>query len=282
MRSATTSDGERREAELDVRLADAPPITRTNIVAVVSPKGGVGKTTCTFLLGNLLASKLRLRVLAVDANRDFGTLASLAPDKVRVDRSLADLLAEMKHLHSAAGVLPYVSSMPSGLHLLAAPSRPEVMAEMTPGLYDDLLTFLSRYYDMILLDLGTGIIDPVAQFGIRHADQTLLITTPEFVTANKVLDSLRYLGPEAGDGTQTPDAGHISVVLNRAPAKHSGDRQAIEDAFRSLGIARHVVIPYEDRLRVMLDSATYSLEALPRGTRVPVKQLGLAVAGKLV
>jgi len=42
------------------------------------------------------------------------------------------------------------------------------------------------------------------------------------------------------------------------------------------------VIPHDEQLRVMLDSATYSLEALARSTRVPLKQLGLTVARKLV
>ena len=126
LKSAATSNAEREEAELARKLADTPRITRANTVAVVSPKGGVGKTTCTFLLGNLLASHLRLRALAVDANRDFGTLAALAPDGVRVHHSLADLIAVMDRLRSASEIAPYVSPLPSGLHVLAAPERPEV------------------------------------------------------------------------------------------------------------------------------------------------------------
>lgn len=46
------------------------------------------------------------------------------------------------------------------------------------------------------------------------------------------------------------------MVLNRAPAARSGDRQVIEAAFRRPEIARHIVIPYDDRLPVVLDSAT--------------------------
>jgi len=286
LRAVTTSTAERREAELDAQLRASPRPRRTNTIAVVSPKGGVGKTTCTFLLGNVLASYLRLRVLAVDANRDFGTLASLAPDEMRVERSLADLLADMEDVHSAPELSPYVSPLPTGLHVLAAPERAEAMAEMTPTAYGELLAFLSRYYDVVLLDLGTGIVDPLAQFGIQRADQTLVVTTPEYVTADKVLGALRYLDSEGGweaspngDGTGSE---RLTVVLNRAPAGRSGDRQVIEAAFRRLGIARHMVIPYDDRLRVMLDSATYTLEGLERSTRMPIKQIGVAAARKLV
>lgn len=93
-------------------------MTRPNTLAVVSPKGGVGKTTVSFALGNLLASELHLRVVALDANPDFGTLASLAADQLRTLRSLADLLADHAELASPAELHPYVSRLPSGLHLL--------------------------------------------------------------------------------------------------------------------------------------------------------------------
>ena len=40
--------------------------------------------------------------------------------------------------------------------------------------------------------------------------------------------------------------------------------------------------PYDDRLRVMLDTGTYSLASLKLGTRVPVKDLGAAIAYNFV
>ncbi len=286
MRTLATSEGERREQDLDRAMVEAPRATRTNTIAVVSPKGGVGKTTCTFLIGNLLAEALNLRVVAVDANRDFGTLASLAPDSARVDRSLADLLPHLEHIDSVSDVLAYVSQLPSGLHVLAAPEQAEVMAAMTPETYGDLLDLLGRFYEVILLDLGTGIIDPLAQFGIKRADQALLVTTPEYVTADKVIGALRYLNAEAGwdsgDEDESLNRKRLTVVLNRAPSERSGDRQVIESAFRRFGIGRHVTIPYDDRLRVMLDSATYSLAELDRSVRVPVKRLGVEVVDRLI
>jgi MinD-like ATPase involved in chromosome partitioning or flagellar assembly len=183
-------------------------------------------------------------------------------------------------------VLAYVSQLPSGLHVLAAPEQAEVMAAMTPETYGDLLDLLGRFYEVILLDLGTGIIDPLAQFGIRRADQALLVTTPEYVTADKVLGALRYLCAEAGwdsgGDEESLNRKRLTVVLNRAPSERSGDRQVIESAFRRFGIGRHVTIPHDDRLRVMLDSATYSLAELDRSVRLPVKRLGVDVVDRLI
>jgi MinD-like ATPase involved in chromosome partitioning or flagellar assembly len=263
-----SSELQRREWGVDEQLAHAPSMTRPNTVAVISPKGGVGKTTISFVLGNLLAEQLRLRVVALDANPDFGTLSALAPDEQRSTRSLADLLADSTQIESPAELNPYVARLPTGLHLLGAPAHAEVMAQMTPGMYGRLLDFLERLYEVVILDLGTGITDPLAQFAVDRADQTVVITTPEWVTAAGVLGALRYLQLENG-----------TLVLNQAPTgRHAGNRDVIETNFRRHAVDTSATIPYDERLRVMLDTGTYSLSSLKLGTRVPVKELGAAIA----
>jgi MinD-like ATPase involved in chromosome partitioning or flagellar assembly len=267
-----SSELQRREWAIDEQLLHVPPMTRPNTVAVISPKGGVGKTTISFVLGNLLASELRMRVVALDANPDFGTLASLAPDDSRSQRSLADLLADSTQIASPAELHPYVARLPTGLHLLGAPAHAEVMAQMTPGLYSRLLDFLERFYEVVILDLGTGITDPLAQFAVDRADQTVVITTPEWVTAAGVLGALRYLQLEQG-----------TLVLNQAPVgRQGGNREVIEANFRRHAVETSATIPYDDRLRVMLDTGTYSLRDLKLSTRVPVKELGAAIAFNFV
>jgi len=66
-------------------------------VAVISLKGGVGKTTTVSGLGATLASIRGDRVVAVDANPDAGTLgARLRRESARTVRDLVDDLAEMR------------------------------------------------------------------------------------------------------------------------------------------------------------------------------------------
>jgi putative peptide zinc metalloprotease protein len=235
----------------------------------MSPKGGVGKTTCTFVLGNVLAGHLNLRCLAIDADPDFGTLGWLPRDDSRSDLSLADLLGDLESVTSAAELRRYVSALPTGLHVLAAPSRAELMAAMSPEHYGALTVFLSRFYDVLLLDLGTGIAGPIPQFAIERADQSVLVTTPEWVTARTVLDALEHIG----------DAERVTLVLNQAPRHGTA---ALEAEFGRRNLEGWVTIPYDQRLGTMLDSGTYALPGLERGTRVPVKQLGLAAAERLV
>ena len=267
-----STEVQRRERAVDAYLQGTPPLSYPNTISVISPKGGVGKTTISFVLGNLLASELKLRVIALDANPDFGTLASLTPDGFRSTRSLADLLADCDQMTSPAELHPYVSRLPTGLHVLGAPAHAEVMAQMTPGLYARLLDFLERFYEILILDLGTGITDPLAQFAIERATQTIVITTPEWITAAGVLGALRYLQLKEG-----------TLVLNQAPVSNSaGNRKVIEENFRRQAVATSATIPYDPRLRTKLDTGTYDLSALKRSTRVPVKELAAALTNNFV
>lgn len=271
-RELLRTQAEREERALETRIAAAGRrLTRTNHVAVVSPKGGVGKTTCTLLAGDALARLAKLRCVAVDANPDYGTLASLASDAVRTERSLADLLERVDELSAPGELRAYVSPLASGLHLLAAPARAEVMATMTPEHYRAVVDLLARFYELILLDLGTGLTDPIARFALGRADQTVVVSTPEWVTAERVLDALADL-----DAATTSE--RLTVVLNQAPQAGAADRQLLEAAFRRAQAARRVAIPYDARLRQLLDAGAYDLDELARPTRVAVKQLALAVA----
>ena len=136
------------------------------------------------MAGNLLAGHLKLRAIAVDANPDFGTLARLAPDGRRSERSLADLLADAERLKTAAELTPYVSRLPTGLHVLGAPRDAELTASLGPDRYGELVAFLGTFYEVVLLDLGTGVAGPLARFAIERADQVVLVTTPEWVTSS--------------------------------------------------------------------------------------------------
>jgi MinD-like ATPase involved in chromosome partitioning or flagellar assembly len=145
------------------------------------------------------------------------------------------------------------------------------MAKLGPDSYGRLLTFLSMFYEAVLLDLGTGITDPLARFAIERSDQVVVVTTPEWVTSQSVFAALRYLAHE-----------RATLLLNQARSHDTLEVRRIEAYFRQQRLRRSVTLPYDERLRAMLDTGTYVLEALPRPTRKPIKLLGLAVAEQLL
>jgi MinD-like ATPase involved in chromosome partitioning or flagellar assembly len=267
VRDLLTSPGEREEQLLGQRIGTLPAVSRTNVIAVLSPKGGVGKTTSTYLVGDALADLGRVDVVAVDANPDYGTLGSLAPDAIRSDRTLADLLEAFEQRPTFAELRPYLSQVRSGLKLLGAPGDPEVMQRLTPDDYDKLLELLAQHVEVVLLDCGTGLAGPLARWAIQRADQVVIVTTPDWVTSNNV----------AGALSQVRHAGQATLVLNQARLRGPGDQRAIEDHFRRQAIEQRVTIPYDEQLRTMLDSGTYDLAQLRRPTRLAIKSLAVTV-----
>jgi MinD-like ATPase involved in chromosome partitioning or flagellar assembly len=250
---------ERDEAELERRLLDHPGVTRANLIAVMSPTGGVGKTTCTFVLANLLATHLKLRVIAVDANPEFGTLAQLAPDGRRPAKGLAELLDDADRIHAVAELGPYLTRLPTGLHLLAAKHDPGDAARLGPHRYGELVSMLACFYEVVLLDLGPGVVSPLATFAARRADQVVLVTTPGRVASATILDAISHL----------PRPDRIIVAANRTSNVETWLRAAI-------------AIPSDEHLAAMLASRTYTLGALDTPARTAIKQLALAVAERLV
>jgi MinD-like ATPase involved in chromosome partitioning or flagellar assembly len=269
--SLLVSPAEREEAELERRLRAQPGLTRPNLIASAGPKGGVGKTTLTFLVGNLLASHLKLRAIAVDVSPSFGTLGRLPAERARSADSVVELLRDADQLATAADLRRYVSRVPSGLHVLAAPHKAAHTATLRAGHYGELLALLSCFYETVLVDLGPGMTGRLAQFALDRADQTLLVTTPDEIAARLTVDALRRL-----------DQSRTALVVNRAHSRLDPELRAIEECLQQRGLDRSHTLPDDRRLALMLDTGTYSLEALGRPTRVGVKRLGVAVAERLV
>ena len=239
---------------------------------MASPKGGVGKSTSGFLIGNVLASHLKLRAIAVDA-RSGGTLGRFAPDSARAAALLADLLDNADRIGTAAELRRFVTRLPSGLHLLAAPHDAARESSLRPDSYGELVALLSCFYETVLLDLS-GVTTPLARFALDRADQAVLVTTPDQLTATLALHAL--------DQLESIDHERTTVVVNRSHPRLVPELRAIEECLARRGARRPVAVPDDRRLATMLHTGTYSLEALDRNTRLAVKRLGLAVAERLV
>lgn len=269
--SLLISPAEREEAELERRLRAQPELTRPNLIAVASPKGGVGKTTVTFLVGNLLASHLKLRTIAVDVSPSFGTLGRLPAERIRSTGSVVELLRDADQLATAADLRRYVSRLPSGLHVLAAAHGAAHTGTLDAGHYGELVALLSCFYETIVLDLGPGVTGPLVRFARDRSDQVLLVTTADEIAARLTVDAARDL-----------DEDRTAVVVNRAHPRLDPELRAIEEYLRRRGLDRSHTLPDDRRLALMLDTGTYTLEALARPTRVGVKRIGVTVAGQLV
>jgi MinD-like ATPase involved in chromosome partitioning or flagellar assembly len=187
---APQSAAERRRVDLVLR-ARTPVAGGHHRVAVLSLKGGVGKTTTTVGLGATLASLRGDRVIAIDANPDRGTLC----DKLRLETAatVRDLLNEEHQIRRYADVRAYTTQAPSGLEVLASDRDPTVSVAFSAEDYEDVALVLERYYSVCVTDCGTGLLHSAMAGVLRLADQIVLVSSPSVDGARSASAALDWL-----------------------------------------------------------------------------------------
>lgn len=248
----------------------APRLRRCPTIAVVSPKGGVGKTTLTALLGSLLAHLRADRVVAVDTNPDYGSLGpTLAPGHgVFVD----DLLGLLDRPELAVTELDAnLARSLDGLMVLPAPTDPARMARLDRGSYKRVIEHLQMKAGVLLLDCGTGLQDPPAQAAIICADQLVLVTDAEPATATLVTAASERL---------LRSGAPLTAVVNKLPRR--GARLDLERFASAIPDARGMAsVPSHPRGAARVAAGEFSWEEQIAGPwEVPVRELAASlVAG---
>ena len=239
---APQSAAQRRREELTAR-ARTPVAGGHHRVAVLSLKGGVGKTTTTVGLGATLASLRGDRVIAVDASPDRGTLS----DKLRPETSatVRDLLNERDQIQRYADVRAYTTQAPSRLEVLASDRDPTVSVAFGEQDYCDVARVLEHYYSICLTDCGTGLLHSAMTGVLRLADQIVLVGSPSVDGARSASATLDWLQAHGhGDLVR-----HAVVVLaaTRPRGRSAVDADRLEQHFAAR--CRAVVrVPYDAHL----------------------------------
>ena len=239
---APESAAQRRCRDLTAR-ARTPVTGGHHRVAVVSLKGGVGKTTTTVGLGATLASLRGDRVIAVDANPDRGTLS----DKLRLETSatVRDLLNERDQIQRYADVRAYTTQAASRLEVLASDRDPTVSVAFSEQDYGGVSQVLEHYYSICITDCGTGLLHSAMTGVLRLADQIVLVSSPSVDGARSASATLDWLQAHGhGDLVR-----HAVVVLSviRPRRKSAVDTERLEQHFAAR--CRAVVrVPYDPHL----------------------------------
>ncbi|HXM57864.1 MAG TPA: AAA family ATPase, partial [Candidatus Dormibacteraeota bacterium] len=170
----------------------APQLYRCATIAVMSPKGGVGKTTLTTLLGSLFALLRRDRVVAIDTNPDFGSLGrQLAPEHAVFVDDLYEVL-DAPEL-TATALDNHLGRAAHGLMVLPAPTDPVRVSRLDAAAYTKVVRKLQQMVGVIVLDTGTGLHEPAARAALGTADQVVLVSDSEPSTASLVAEAAALL-----------------------------------------------------------------------------------------
>jgi MinD-like ATPase involved in chromosome partitioning or flagellar assembly len=239
-------------------------------VAVLSLKGGVGKTTVTVGLGATLASLRGDRVIAVDGNPDRGTLS----DKVTLETTatIRDLLNQRAMVSRYADVRALTSQAPSRLEILASDRDPGVSVAFSADDYRAVVGVLEHYYSICITDCGTGLLHSAMAGILELADQVVLVSSPSVDGARSASATLDWL--EAHEYGDLVRGGVVVLSGVRRKSRSAVDLDRLEQHFaaRSRAVVR---IPYDTHLE---EGAEVQLDYLNSDTAEAYLTLAALVA----
>jgi pilus assembly protein CpaE len=171
---------EQARINLSQQLQSAPGsknammLTHGKAITVYSPKGGAGSTTMAVNLALALMTQEN-KVLVVDANLQYGDVAVFNNEQAR--NSIVDLTPRASELDPDI-IKEVIITHKSGLHILAAPPRPEMAENVKAGEFKKVIEYLKSLYSYIVIDTETHLTECVLD-AIEVSDAILLLTTQE-------------------------------------------------------------------------------------------------------
>jgi MinD-like ATPase involved in chromosome partitioning or flagellar assembly len=256
-----------RRRELITRINQ--PLRGCYKIAMLSLKGGVGKTTTTTTLGSTFSSLRGDRVIAVDANPDRGTLALKIPRETTA--TVRHLLRDASRITRYSDVRAYTSQSPARLEVLASEQDPAVSEAFSEDDYRRTIALLEHFYNIVLTDCGTGLMHSAMKGVLDEADQLVLVSSGSVDGAQTSAATLDWL---EAHGYRDLVAKSVCVINSVRPKSGKVDLDKLAAHFQQR--CRAVVrLPFDEHLE---EGAEIALDRLAPETRLALLELGAVVA----
>jgi pilus assembly protein CpaE len=248
--------------------ADGAVDARSPLIAVLGPKGGVGKTTVATNLATTLAAAGR-RVLLVDLDLQFGDVGLVLG--VAPDRTIHDLVTSQGRLdgESLAG---FIGRTADGVEVLLAPARPDQAEAVTAERLAEVLDVATREYEAVVVDTPPAFTSATitAVDRAQHLVMVGSLDLPGLKNMKVGLETLDLMGV---------DRASVLTVLNRANSKVGLLGHEVKQV---LGRTPDVSIPSDRALPRSTNSARPIVAADPRSAPAKaLRALGQRIAGEL-
>jgi MinD-like ATPase involved in chromosome partitioning or flagellar assembly len=266
--------GKAAEAERQRKLElIRTPVTSCYRIAVISLKGGVGKTTTTTALGATLATERQDKILAIDANPDAGTLGRRV--RRETGATIRDLVHQLPFLNSYMDIRRFTSQAPSGLEIIANDVDPAVSTTFNDEDYRRVIEVVGRQYPIVLTDSGTGLLYSAMRGVLDLADQLIIISTPSVDGASSASTTLDWL---SAHGYSDLVARSLTVISG---VRETGKMIKVEDIVahfqtRCRGV---IVVPFDEHLSA---GAEVDLDMMRPKTREAYFNLATMIAEDIV
>ncbi|MCO4263369.1 AAA family ATPase [Pseudarthrobacter sp. MDT3-26] len=223
------------------------------IIAVISPKGGVGKTTVATNIAVGLGQFAPMGVVIVDLDLQFGDVASglmLEPEYTITDAVVGAASQDSMVLKT------YLSVHSAGIYALCAPRNPVEMDRITGENVSHLLSQLRQEFQYVVVDTAPGLGE--------HVLATLDLASDAVWICGMDIPSIRGLRTGSqilAELNLLPERRH--VVLNMADRRTG---LTLQDVEATIGAPVDVVLP---RSRSLPFSTNKGVPVLQDGGRDP-------------
>jgi pilus assembly protein CpaE len=179
------------------------------VVAVFSPKGGVGRTTLAVNMAVAAGTELGKRVVLVDGSFQFGDVGVLLNLNPK-NKSIADLVPELDQPgHEVESIDTMVINHSAGIRVLLAPPSPEMAELITPSGVKRVIEALRLTHELVVVDCTAFFNDTT--LAILDAADTILTMLSLEITSIKNMRLFLEVADQLGW-----EGGKIRLVLNRA------------------------------------------------------------------
>lgn len=204
------------------------------VIVIYSPKGGTGRTTIATNLA--IAFQSAEKTCLVDGSLQFGDVAVFLNEQGK--NTILDLAPRVDELDPDIVQEVMVSHATSGLHILAAPPRPEYSEEVDGEQFSKLLQYLRQIYAYIVVDT-TSYLTETVQSALDIADLIILLTTQD-IPAIKSINL--FLGISDATGINRK---RILFVMNRYDKRIAITPEKVGESLRQ---EISLAIPLEERI----------------------------------
>lgn len=265
------SPAERHYRELRERIRRH--IRKQYVVAFVSGKGGVGKTTMTACVGGIFRECRPENVVAIDAAPGFGTLAG------RIDEAPpGDYAAVLNDtdVQGYADIREHLGQNTIGLDVLAGNRASDQPRPLVPAMFNGVLARLRRTHNVILVDTSDDLEHPVMKAVLDSCDTLVFVsglTADTSLPVTRSIDLLRSMGYHEL-------VSRSMVIINDSRNGYDKDARAyLTERFSQSG-ATVEFMPYDQHLASggIIDTA----HELQKKSRLRLFEITAALADKYV
>lgn len=179
---------EKRQMREAGQLAGAA--VRGTVIIVTGAKGGIGKSIISVNLALALRQSLQRKVVLVDADTQFGDVATMLDLKPEVTAS--EVLDHLDNVDRWK-IAEYLTTAQDGLLVLAPPKEEGThWDDKDPGSLKKIIDVLSLNHDFVIVDTS-GSFDRYTQAAIEASTFVLVVTTGEVSSVRDTKAALQRL-----------------------------------------------------------------------------------------